>query len=90
VLSGLNCPEFVQGAFWRVLKNGMATMFAQHEPSRAFMGHGGEVHSGQRSYTYKYQGAVCGYPDGIAQHLSRGLPFTCGIDAMSSCCTLPG
>jgi hypothetical protein len=40
--------------------------------------------------THKCQGAVGGYPDSMAQHLSRGLPSTCGIDATSSCCTLPG
>jgi hypothetical protein len=67
----------------------VATTFAQHEPNRAFMGRGGEIHSHPKSGTYKYQGAVGGYPDCMAQHLSRVLLSTFGIDAMSTCCTLP-
>jgi hypothetical protein len=35
--------------------------------NRAFMGRGGEVHSHPKSCAYKYQGAVGGYPDGMAQ-----------------------
>ncbi|PNF19980.1 hypothetical protein B7P43_G09970 [Cryptotermes secundus] len=88
--SSRSCPELVRGAFWRVLTNGVAIVFARHEPNRAFMGRGGEVHSHPKSCTYKYQGAVGSYPDGMAQHLSRGLPSTCGIDATSSCCTSLG
>jgi hypothetical protein len=54
------------------------------------MGHGREVHSHAKSCTYKYEGAVGGYPDSIAQHLSRGLPSACGIDGTLSCCNLLG
>ncbi|PNF36361.1 hypothetical protein B7P43_G18110 [Cryptotermes secundus] len=68
VSSGRSCPGLVRGTFWRVLTNGVATTattFARHEPNRAFMGRGGEVHSHPKSCTYKYQGAVGGYPDGM-------------------------
>jgi hypothetical protein len=81
-----SCPELVRGAFRRVPTNAVATTFARHEPKRR----GGEVHLNPRSCTYKYQGAVGCCPDGMAQHLSRGLPSTCGIETTSSCCTSPG
>ena len=41
----LSCIELVWGAFWRVLMNGVACMFAWHEPNQALVGCGGQVHS---------------------------------------------
>jgi hypothetical protein len=38
--SNLTYPVLVRGVIWRVLTNGAAAAFAQHEPNQAFMGHG--------------------------------------------------
>lgn len=42
--SGPNCPELVQGVFWRVYTTAVATLFTWYELHPAFMGRGGEVH----------------------------------------------
>jgi hypothetical protein len=69
VSASTGCAKLISEAFRRVPTNGVATTVTRHEPNRAYMGRGGEVHSHPRTCMYKGQGALRGCPDGMAQHL---------------------
>lgn len=72
---------------WQMM---LATTFTWYEFNQAFIKHHGEISSQARSCTYRYQGIVDSYRDGMApQHLSKGLQTIFRIDGIFSCYISP-